>query len=45
MARQGLEALGAQVDLEVLEVPSFQGCPQLLFGQGVLGVPVGLVGL
>lgn len=42
MALQGLEALGVQVDLEALEVPSFQGCLQLLFGQGVLGVPVGL---
>lgn len=42
VARWGLEALGTQVDLEVLEVPSFQGCLQLLAGQGVLGVPVGL---
>lgn len=45
MALQGLKALGVQVDLEALEVPSFQGCLQLLFGQGVLGVPVGLAGL
>ena len=45
MALQGLEALGVQVDLEALEVPSSQGCLQLLFGQGVLGVPVGLAGL
>lgn len=42
MAQQGLEALGAQVDREGLEVPSFQGCLQLPSGQGVLGVPVGL---
>lgn len=42
VAQQGLEALGAQEAQEGLEGPSFQGCPQLRSGQGVLGVPVDL---
>lgn len=45
VVQQGLEGLGAQEVLEVLEGPCLQGCLQLLSGQGALGVPVDLVGL
>lgn len=45
VAQQGLEVLGAQEGLEGREGPSLQECLQLRSGQGVLGVPVDLVGL